>query len=578
MKITIAKYSGFCMGVRRAVEMVLDAPGKHQEPIYTYGPLIHNPHVLNLLDEKGIKILRDIPDTGAGTVLIRAHGVPPKARDRLAAVGFTVIDATCPRVIKVQTIIRKHTGKGYASIIIGDRDHPEVVGLLGFAGDTGHVVDTIEDLDTLPAFEKAIIVAQTTQNTLFFEQVRQWAAEKFPHYKVFETICDSTAKRQAEVKSFADSVDAVVVVGGRNSGNTQRLVEIARNTGKPAFHIESEADLDFQALASTRRVGLTAGASTPNWIIKRVYRALEMIPLNRARGWHRALFNVQRAMLLTNIYVSLCAGCLCYACTKLLGITGHYPHMLIAVMYVQSMHILNNLTGTKADRYNDPDRASFYDRHRFLLGGLAVIGGGVGLITAYMLGWLPFAFLLAMSLMGLSYNIKILPKWPNGNKYRRLRDIPGSKTVLIAVAWGVVTTILPTLSARGSIGLSTALVFLWSTGLVFVRTAFFDLLDVQGDRIVGQGTIPIMLGEKRTLNLLVSILAGLVALLFLSAAAGLISSLGVALVICPVTMGIVLTAHKQGHMHPGIRLEFLVETLLAAAGPVTLVWSVVTGL
>ena len=124
MKIKLAKTAGFCMGVRRAVEMVLDAPNKYEGPICTFGPLIHNPQVLELLKEKGISALHDIPDQGSGTILIRAHGVPPESKERLEKAGFCIIDATCPRVIKVQTIIRKHAKQGYASIIIGDRDHP----------------------------------------------------------------------------------------------------------------------------------------------------------------------------------------------------------------------------------------------------------------------------------------------------------------------------------------------------------------------------------------------------------------------------------------------------------------------
>ncbi|MBU4389467.1 MAG: 4-hydroxy-3-methylbut-2-enyl diphosphate reductase, partial [Proteobacteria bacterium] len=341
MKILLAKTAGFCMGVRRAVEMALDAPNKHENPIYTYGPLIHNPHVLDLLKEKGISVIDDIPDHGSGTVLIRAHGVPPQAKEKLKKAGFTIIDATCPRVIMVQTIIKKHARQGYTSIIIGDNDHPEVVGLLGCSDGKGYVIDNINGLDSLPAFEKAIIVAQTTQNTQFFEEVKKWADKKFPHYKIFNTICDSTSKRQAEVKHLARSVGAVIVVGGHNSGNTRRLAEIAKESGKPSYHIESEDELDLKALASAQNIGLTAGASTPNWIIKRVYRTLESLFLKKERGWRKAFFSIQRSLLLTNIYVSLGAGCLCYACTRLQGIEHYFPHVLISILYVLSMHILN---------------------------------------------------------------------------------------------------------------------------------------------------------------------------------------------------------------------------------------------
>jgi 4-hydroxy-3-methylbut-2-enyl diphosphate reductase len=573
MKILIAKTAGFCMGVRRAVDMVLDAPNKHEKPISTYGPLIHNPQVLNLLEQKGIFVINEIPDLGSGTILIRAHGVSPNTKDNLETAGFKIIDATCPHVIKVQTIIHKHAEQGYASIIIGDKDHPEVIGLLGYAGDKGYVVDNLNDLDLLPAFDRAIIVAQTTQNAFFFEEVKNWADRKFPHYKIFDTICDATAKRQAEVHSMADSVDALIVVGGQNSGNTQRLAEIARQVGKPTYHIEAESELDLKALSSARHIGITAGASTPNWIIKRICRTLESLQKKKKKSWYRFIFTIQRALLLTNIYVSIGAGCLCYACTKLLGITDYFPHVLISMLYVQSMHIFNNLTGTKADQYNDPDRAIFYNKNKILLALLAFIAGGAGLMTAYTLGLIPFLILLTMSIMGLSYNLSLVPKRFARLRFRRIRDMPGSKTILIAMAWGIVTSVLPSLSVSKTIPLSTALVLLWSLSLVFVRSAFFDILDMQGDRIVGKETIPIMIGEERTMRLLKSILFINCGILLLSSAFHLISSLGFAILFCPIFLFIALSAHERSYILPGFRLEFLVETHFVLAGVISFVWT-----
>jgi (E)-4-hydroxy-3-methyl-but-2-enyl pyrophosphate reductase len=573
MKIFLAKTAGFCMGVRRAVEMVLDAPNKYENPIYTYGPLIHNPQVLNLLEEKGISVLNNIPDYGSGTVLIRAHGVPPETKKNLKKAGFKIIDSTCPRVIKVQTIIRQHAKQDYVCIIIGDKDHPEVIGLLGYAGEKGCAVNNLNDLNALPPFEKAIIVSQTTQNTLFFEKVKNWATQKFPHYKIFDTICHSTALRQEEVQRLANSVDTVIVVGGHNSGNTQRLAEIARQTGKPTYHIETESELDLDALSSILHIGITAGASTPNWIIKRIYRTLEAIPFTKEKSLHRIVFAIQRSLLLTNIYVAMGAGCLCYACTTLQGITNYLPNVIMAMFYVQSMHILNNFIGTKADRYNDPDRSSFYDRKKVLLLLLAFLAGGAGLLTAYTMGLVPFLVLFVMSIMGLSYNLRLLPERFFDGKYRKIRDIPGSKTILIAMAWGIVTAILPSLSVSKHIGLSAILVFFWSTSLVFVRTAFFDILDMQGDRIVGKETLPILIGEKQTLRLLKTILIINIGILLVSGTFHFISILGCALAICPVFIFIVLSAHERGYMLPGTRLEFLVETNFITAGVITLVWS-----
>lgn len=566
------------MGVRRAVEMVLDTPGKHAEPIHTYGPLIHNPQVLEVLESKDVSILEEIPDRGEGTVLIRAHGVPPDTKEGLAECGFNVLDATCPRVIRVQTIIRKHTKKGYASIIIGDKDHPEVIGLLGYAGGKGYVVASIEELQALPAFENAIIVAQTTQNTEFFDRVKKWTATHHPHYKIYETICGSTELRQSEVKRLAESVDVIIVVGGRTSGNTRRLYEIARKTGKPAYHIETEKDLetiDIKVLSAARRIGLTAGASTPNWIIKKVYKALESQLVKGQHGWRRMLFDSQRALLLTNIYVSVGAGCLSFACSKLQGITHSLPYILIAILFVQSMHILNHLTGRKSDQYNDPERARFYLKYRLMLSLLAVIAGGAGLVIAGTLGVLPFAILFAMSLLGLSYNLQLIPKPLSGIKYRRIRDVPGSKTILIAFAWGTVTAVLPALVVSNHIGWITGLVFLWSAGIVFVRTAFFDILDMQGDRIVGKETLPILLGEKRSMRLLKIVLAILTAMLILAAALQFISNLGFLLLICPAALFLILRAYERALILPSIKLEFLIETNFILTGVVSLLWNLV---
>ena len=173
--------------------------------------------------------------------MIRAHGVPPTAKQQLKVAEFNVIDPTCPRVIKVQTIIRKHAKKDYAAIIIGDKDHPEVIGLLGYARGKGYVVGSIEELEALPAFDNAIIVSQTTQNARLLDSVIHWAS-KNSHYKIYNTICDSTERRQAEVQRLAETVDAVIVVGGHKAAIPGGWPN-CQQTGKPTYHIESEAEL-----------------------------------------------------------------------------------------------------------------------------------------------------------------------------------------------------------------------------------------------------------------------------------------------------------------------------------------------
>ncbi|MCF8094766.1 MAG: 4-hydroxy-3-methylbut-2-enyl diphosphate reductase [Desulfobacteraceae bacterium] len=566
MKIVTARTAGFCMGVRRAVEQALDSANRRKGPIYTYGPLIHNPQVLSILEQKNISVLERIPEAGTGTVIIRAHGVPPRDQEALKQAGFHVINATCPRVIKVQSIIARHARRGYAVIIVGDREHPEVRGLLGYAEDKGHVVDSFEEIEALPALENAIIVAQTTQNTAFFDRVRMWAQEKHPQYMVFNTICDSTEKRQAEVQALAAEVEAVVVVGGYNSGNTRRLVEIAGQSGKKTVQVEKAEELPVEELSQCRNIGITAGASTPNWIIRQVMQHLE----NRTRGKDgkagRWACMLVRGLMLSNLYLALGAACLAGAGTWLQSAPVRIHYLVLAGLYTLCMHTLHHMFDRTADRYNDPERAEFYHNYRFALTALAAASGIGGLAVAWILGPLVFAILLFMSFLGVVYNFELEGPWAGIGKISLLKRIPGSKTFLVTVAWGVPAALFPALDAYGGIGVPGAIVFAWICALVFVRTSFFDIIDMQGSRIVGRETIPILLGEKRTMNLLKAVLAAAVLFLPVSAALGVLFPAASVLSLSPAAMLLFLYIHERTSRFWGIWRGVIMESHFILAG------------
>ena len=560
------------MGVRRAVEMVLDTANTQEGPIHTYGPLIHNPQVLEILAEKGVTILHDVHGPISGSVVIRAHGVPPHVKQGLVEAGCTLIDATCPRVIKVQTIISRYAKKGWTTIIVGDKDHPEVAGLLGYAEGTGYVISHPDDVDRLPALEHGIVVAQTTQDGALFDRISRTIVERFPHFKVFNTICDSTLKRQAEVREMASSLDAVVVVGGRNSGNTQRLAQVVQQEGIRAFHIESEEELHGEDIEPLGAVGITAGASTPNWVIKNVYRTLEALP-HQGKRWHLAVFRVRRWLLLSNLYLAFGAGCLSYTCALLSGMVPSFASALMASCYVLSMHILNNFIGREAVRYNDPDRASFYQYNRWILLILAVVAGAVGLSMAFILGPVPFLILSIISLMGVLYKVKIIPGGLQiGKKIERISDVPGSKTVLIALAWGIVTAVLPYLAVSLQITMTMLFVALWASVMAFARTALFDILDMQGDRIVGQESLPIMLGERKTFRILKQILTIFLVALILAPLMHLTTTLAYGMILSVFYMVAVLVALERRWIVPGFRFEFLVETFFVFTVVVSALW------
>lgn len=279
MKVVLAKTAGFCMGVRRAVDIALAEADRQEGAIYTYGPLIHNPQVLESLKQKGVAVLEEIPPAATGgTVIIRAHGVPPQDMRALAQAGFApIIDGTCPHVGRVQKIIAKAAGGGQDVVIVGDRQHAEVRGLLGHARGRGQVVASAEEVAGLPQLHRPVLVAQTTQNEAVFAQVQAAMQARFRQVEVHATICAATHRRQEEARRLAGLVDAMVVVGGRNSGNTARLAQVAAASGKPSIWVETPGELDPARFNGLATVGVTAGASTPNWLIEQVVAVLESL-------------------------------------------------------------------------------------------------------------------------------------------------------------------------------------------------------------------------------------------------------------------------------------------------------------
>lgn len=276
-KIIVAKSAGFCWGVSRAFEKVMriaeNEPG--QRPVYTYGPLIHNPQAVEVLEQKGIHVLVEVPQKLQGTIVIRTHGVPPQERRRLEATGASICDATCPDVGMIQGTVRKHLRQGYFIIIIGDREHPEVKALLGFAEKNGSCIISVGEIERLPAdLSKVCVVSQSTQQRKKFEELVALIRNRYPEAVVFDTICRSTNIRQEEVRELAKEVDAMVVVGGRNSSNTNRLAEISREMGTPTFLIESDEEIEAEKFRQFDSIGVTAGASTPKWVIEQVVARL----------------------------------------------------------------------------------------------------------------------------------------------------------------------------------------------------------------------------------------------------------------------------------------------------------------
>ncbi|MDA8125988.1 MAG: 4-hydroxy-3-methylbut-2-enyl diphosphate reductase [Deltaproteobacteria bacterium] len=572
MGIKLAKTAGFCMGVKRAVDIVLDlARQKGHGTIYTYGPLIHNPQTIELLRKRGVVPIGsldeiDSPPAGAA-MIIRAHGVSPAERRKIREKGLRIIDATCPRVGRVQAIIRKHAAAGCTILIAGDREHPEVNGLLGFAGEAGIVLGSPEEVAGLPELQKVCVVAQTTQSMEEYADICRRIRDRFPAAVVFDTICDSTEQRQREIKALAAETDAVFVVGGRNSANTRRLAELADLQGRPTFHIETDEELDAIDIEPYRRIGVSAGASTPNWIIDRV---VDHLTARRGRKEEllRQLFKVWVFAVRTDLYSAAGAGCLSLAAILLQGLPVNLLHILTASLYVFAMHVLNRFINRRASSISS-FREESYLLHEKLYVTLAIVSMVLALSASLAAGLAPFALLFVLSLLGLLYNASLLPR---GWRFQSLKDIPGSKNIVTAIAWGAVTAFLPRIEAGPLPVAGFTVAFVFTAGIVFIRSALSDILDIQSDRLIGRETLPVLIGERKTFLLLQAISGLLFVLLMAAFPCGWSTSVGFALLTAVFYIWICFKLYDRRSGFSGVVLEGLLESSYLIAGASALVW------
>ena len=283
MKIIVAPHAGFCFGVERAIELAEEAANFTREgkKVYTFGPLIHNPQEIDRLKKLGVKVLESENQLDNTTVLIlRSHGIPPQKERELKAKGVKIIDATCPYVKAVHEAVVKLVNEGYFIVLVGEKNHPEVLGTWGYLKDSngeGIIVETLEDLKPALNKQKVGVIAQTTQNEQFFKEVVGELAVWVQELKVINTICNATSVRQEEVRELAPKVDVMIIIGGKNSGNTTRLYKIAKSLNPNSYHIETPEELKEEWFENAKIVGVSAGASTPKWIIEKVLQRLEEI-------------------------------------------------------------------------------------------------------------------------------------------------------------------------------------------------------------------------------------------------------------------------------------------------------------
>ncbi len=568
MKILLARTAGFCLGVRRATDMAVEAVRAGRSPVATLGPLVHNRQAVELLEARGIRTAPEGELPGEGAVIIRAHGVSPAERSALETRQVEVIDATCPHVLHSQRRIAKASAAGHEIVLLGDRDHPEVLALEAHATSPVHVISTVEEARAVAPAGSVAVLAQTTFHKQLFDEIVAVLRERFPGCTVYDSICTATEERQQEARRLAEQADVVVVVGGKHSANTRRLAEVGRETGTPTFHVETAPELDPAHFRDARTVAVTAGASTPGWLTQQVIDRLESFG---GADLFSRLRSAARVAAHARLSTAVGAAALTHAVGQLL--TGAPPaaeSLLLVAGFVFVAYTCNRREPPEENtRFLLPvDR--FYREHRRLLlacAGAALLGS---LVLAAFVG--P----AAVSLMSFAYAGAVLyafPLLPARFSHRRLKDLPASKDLLVAAAWAVVLVGAVSVAESATpdwdrmVG-AGAVVFL----LVFAKTVMLDLRDIESDHLIGLETFPILIGYGRAVRMLYAVHLGLCGL---AIALGLVvfeSGFGMAFALVPLYGAAALPLLTRSQFRGEAHCQLVIDGQLFLAGGLSLAW------
>ena len=481
VQITVAESAGFCPGVKNAIDKVLELAKQRKRTIYTLGPLIHNKQVIETLKEQNVRAVSsaaEIKERGA-ILVIRAHGIPPEEEAALRALDLEVVDATCPLVKHVQENIRVHARKGYATIIVGDRDHAEVLGLMGYTEGRGYVVDGPDQAKDLPGLEKVNIVAQTTQEHAVFLAAAEEARRHCGELIISNTICNPTRQRQEETVQFAEKSDLVIVVGGKNSANTARLFQICERLAKKAVHIEKEDELRKSFFHGASVIFITAGASTPTWMIEKVLEKARRLAGGRESRLLEQLAFAWKLAITGSLYTALAAAALTYVCLKLEGAPVSGMPLSMAGLFALSLHMANRAAEKGAAA---PDKAGrlLFVKHRAAARVTALLCGTLAILLSAALGWKVFLTAAFFWSLGMLYPHKLPPG------LAKFGNFPASKDILTALGWAFMCAYAPGLWNGGALADSTQLAVFFAFLLVFTRSVMFGISHAHSDLIVGR--------------------------------------------------------------------------------------------
>lgn len=573
MKVIVAKTAGFCWGVKRAMDAVLEASVRNDgRPVQTLGPLIHNPQALELIGRRGVAVAEAPDQVQNGTVVIRAHGIPIQdlrgLKERQARGELKIVNATCPEVAKVHHKIKKWSPKGYFTVILGSHGHAESVAHRSFAEHGSIIVSNQAEAEALTddQLRKVLVVAQTTFTEKDYHVISEYIRTRAGDAVFENTICEDTWMRQDEAKALARAVDTVIVVGGKASSNTKHLAELAHHYGKPVQYVETAAELDLTGFTGKETVGVLAGASTPTWLVDEVVDVLEQLGDGPSR-WRSLL----QAAYGSSSLMAVGAGLMTLGVHKWLGLPLGWRYPLLTVAYVLAMYLLSPFLDPLGLGAKGPARARFLERNQKLLLASALVALALTLGLAVSLGLKELAVVAGASLVGAAYKRRFHAL----GRELSLRQIPGSKEVVVSLALATVAVITPVWQEGLEWDVRTfAAIFLVGV-LAFVRTVIYEFRDMQNDQIVGRETLPILLGRRATraalFALLGTLLAGTLWLTFQRRSEGHPLAVALVLLLCAAYPVLYLWLYHERFIAGKNRFELSVDLSFYLVGLLALV-------
>jgi (E)-4-hydroxy-3-methyl-but-2-enyl pyrophosphate reductase len=505
MKIELARNSGFCMGVRDAVLSLVKELNTTGEHILVYGPLIHNPQTMSVLNARGLKTINDLESIDGKTVAIRTHGVPIETLREIRKRAGRVCNMTCPRVAHVQGIIKKYALKGFFTIIIGDEGHAEVNGLKSYAAAGCIVISRAAQIAEIPAADRYLVVAQTTQDRQIFSVIASEITKRFKDVTVFNTICDSTDSRQGDIRrAIDDNIDTLVVVGGRNSANTQRLAQMGRECSIRTFHIETPDELEENDLQGAGNILVTAGASTPSYIINNVLEKLYDIKFKNSSTFARLATRAFDALQKTIILPAVSSFVMALFIQWLAGNTVMLIPAVISMLYIFSMYVINNRMDMKYLMSINPMKYSVQDRHHKLFTVLSALSLTASLTLSLALPVPVFLLYAASCAMGILYSTPIAKRTIHTLLPLPAARLYNQKNLAVSFGWVIAVTCIPLMSINASpFSCLKASVFVFT--VIFIRSMLYDKIAFQSDVIFGRESLLTILGSTATDYLVYSI-------------------------------------------------------------------------